>query len=227
MKIKFLLPLFFSFIAGFLFTGCPVSIVLTGNDTELITYRFETTAGSSIHELISSFDSSADKNDTRPSTVFDTIEIERALFQKGLTSVHAITTRLPDNQEKLEASFKCTTDKFNFIKLYHNQNNELIKAEITFSPAILQELITEQDSIIQKYADLLMAPCFTDEVLTKEEYIELVASLYGESIAKDFTSGNITIAIKNARTKKYSPGITIPLIDILTLTEEKTFTVTF
>ena len=69
-----------------------------------------------------------------------------------------------------------------------------------------------------------MAPCFTNEILSKEEYKELVSSLYGSDIADELLAGEISISLKSNYSKQKTPSVKIPLIEILTLTGEKTFT---
>ena len=159
--------------------------------------------------------------------MFDTLEIERALFQMGLTENRATLSKTNNAEETLNINFKSSDNKFDFIKIIRNNEGLATQMKITLSPEILQNLITNQNNVIQKYADLLMAPCFTGELMSKEEYIELVASLYGNEIAEEITSGSIKIFLKNSRAKKIPEAFSIPLIDILTLTEEKTFTVNY
>lgn len=211
------------------FTGCPVSINVTALENNQLSYNFSTTAGKATNELISSFDNSNASNDNNNvnSTMFDTLEIERALFQMGLTENRATLSKTTNAEETLNISFKSSDNKFGFIKIIRNNEGLATQMKITLSPEILQNLITNQNNVIQKYADLLMAPCFTGELMSKEEYIELVASLYGNEIAEEITSGSIKIFLKNSRAKKIPEAFSIPLIDILTLTEEKTFTVNY
>ncbi|MCQ2601730.1 MAG: hypothetical protein MJ184_10265 [Treponema sp.] len=211
------------------FTGCPVSINVTALENNQLSYNFSTTAGKATNELISSFDNSnSSKNSNNVnSTMFDTLEIERALFQMGFTGSKATTSKTNGKEETLNINFQCSDKKFDFIKIIRNKEGLATQMKISLSPEILQDLITNQNNVIQKYADLLMAPCFTGDTMSKEEYIELVASLYGNEIAEEITSGSIRILLKNSRTKKMPEAFSIPLIDILTLTEEKTFTVNY
>ena len=45
------------------------------------------------------------------------------------------------------------------------------------------------------YLDLLMAPVYTGEELSEQEYLELFATVYGESFAKDFENTNFVVQI--------------------------------
>ena len=142
----------------------------------------------------------------------------------GFSKANAITQKTNSAGEILFVNAAAKSDTFSFIKTTADSAGNLKKVELTLSPEILQELITNQNSIIQKYADLLMAPCFTNEILSKEEYKELVSSLYGSEIADELLSGEISISLKSNYSKQKTPSVKIPLIEILTLTGEKTFT---
>lgn len=213
--------------SALLVTACPVYINVTALDNNQAAYHFNTTCGQATNELIASFDTKASGNKNSSTTIFDTVEIERALFQMGFTANSATTNKSSGNYEELNIKFNCSDKKFDFVKIIRDEKGLAKQMQITLSPAVLQDLITNQNNVIQKYADLLMAPCFTGDAMSKEEYIDLVASLYGNEIAKEITSGTINISLKNARIKKRTESVSVPLIDILTLTEEKTFTVNY
>ena len=211
------------------FTGCPVYVNINAvapydGTTPYINYNFSTTAGEALNEFISSIDQNADTTQT----MFDTLEIEKALHKMNLSNVSATTLKTAST-EVLKINFSTSENHFDFIKFTKdpNRDNIVTKAEITLSPEILQSLLTEQNNIIQKYADLLMAPCLTGDAMTKEEYIDLVASLYGQKIADELTAGSVTISVKNSRAKKFPQKLEIPLIDILILTGPKTFTINY
>lgn len=224
--LKYMAVLFSAFTAV-MFTSCPSSFIVTSDRNGNLVYYFETIAGSATNDLIASFDNSIDKTSLENSIIFDTVEIERALLKMGLKNPSALAKKLADKKEELEITCSSSQDKFSFIKIKTDPKGIATQMEITLSPAILQKLITEQNNIIRTYADLLMAPCFTNEVMSKDEYIELVASLYGNDVAKDFTDGEISISLRNSLTKKRVNSVDIPIIDILTLSEEKTFVIDF
>ena len=67
--------------------------------------------------------------------------------------------------------------------------------------------------------DLFMAPVVTGEEMPASEYKDLVALVYGDKLADDLEASKveITIASPAGRSKTY----TIPLVELLTLSEEK------
>ena len=53
----------------------------------------------------------------------------------------------------------------------------------------------------QSYIDLFMAPAFSDEEMTTEEYVDLVASVYGQELADEVLSSKLRITFqKNNKT---------------------------
>ena len=52
------------------------------------------------------------------------------------------------------------------------------------------------------YIDLLMAPAFTGETMTQAEYIDVVRSAYGKTIAAELLKSDFTIAVHCPNTVK-------------------------
>ncbi|MBP5588067.1 MAG: hypothetical protein J6X37_05010 [Treponema sp.] len=218
---------FFIFIlaplCALFFTGCPVNIVIQNTAEENVMYFITTSAGKEIKKAFLPPDKLKKQNET---LLFDSIEIEKALLKSGFTSASALTHNdMEKGEENLTIKAYTSKKTFDFIKYTHSKDGFIKSVSVTLSPEILQDLITNQNSIIQKYADLLMAPCFTGEELTKEEYIEVLSSLYGEKLAEELTQGylSIRVPLRNSE-KKGLPGVKIPVIELLTLQEEKTYT---
>ena len=79
--------------------------------------------------------------------------------------------------------------------------------EISINPDNLIDILETLPEITD-YLDLLMAPVYTGEEITEQEYLELFATVYGESFAKDFENTNFVVKInvldkiKNIETAK-------------------------
>lgn len=79
--------------------------------------------------------------------------------------------------------------------------------EISINPDNLIDILETLPEITD-YLDLLMAPVYTGEKLSEQEYLELFASVYGESFAKDFENTtfmlqvNVSEKINNIETAK-------------------------
>lgn len=216
---------FVVFFCNIIFTGCPINVEIAENKDGTFDWNFETTSGKEINNFIFSIEGISDNSKTK--SIFDTTEIQNSLLNLGLKNVNVISKKKSEQEETLFIKFKSSDEQFKFLKAIKNSNNKLTKVELTLSKEILQEIITNQNSIIQKYADLLMAPCFTNEIMDNKEYFELLSSFYGNKLAQELTSGNVTITIKNSDSKNAKENIEISLIDILTLQEEKTYSVFF
>lgn len=84
--------------------------------------------------------------------------------------------------------------------------------EIVISVENLQkfyELCPEQ---FQNYIDLFMSPSFTGEEMTTEEYVDLVASVYGQELADEVLTSKLKITLQNNDKKVIKE---ISLLDIL------------
>lgn len=84
--------------------------------------------------------------------------------------------------------------------------------EIVIAVETLQkfyELCPEQ---FQNYIDLFMSPSFTGEEMTTEEYVDLVASVYGQELADEVLTSKLKITLQNNDKKVIKE---ISLLDIL------------
>lgn len=68
-------------------------------------------------------------------------------------------------------------------------------------PSKLIEILSSVPEI-SDYLDLLMAPIYTGEQISEPEYLELFASVYGESFAQDFEKTNFNISVQTLLTIK-------------------------
>ena len=73
---------------------------------------------------------------------------------------------------------------------------------------------------------LMMIPALIGEKMSVPEYRELLASMYGPSFADEIVNGNLTINLSSPNGKK-TLSKTISLGEILTATEEKTWSISF
>lgn len=75
------------------------------------------------------------------------------------------------------------------------------------------------------YLDLLMAPVFTEDNSTKDEYIEFLGSIYGTELADEISQAYITINLQNPKDSK-ATSYSISLVQFLTGTlENSTFNI--
>jgi len=210
--------LLFAFIPLIFFTGCPLNITIHNDKGENVLFSIDTSAGKEIKNLFSPEQNADSRTET---ILFDSIEIEKALIQSGFSTARAFVSR-KNQDESIKIYVSSSKRAFDFIKINTGSDGFIQSVSITLSPEILQKLITDQNTIIQKYADLLMAPCFTGENLSQEEYFDVIASFYGENLAKELSEGYLTLSLEKKSLCQAS--IKIPVIEILTLQSEKTYT---
>lgn len=125
-------------------------------------------------------------------------------------------------------------------------SSAFVKTENSFEIQINPEkMLSVLEAIpeMTDYLDLLMAPVYTDEELSESEYLELFASVYGESFAKDFENTNLLLQIevlqniKQIQTESQSIGtvefsnktakIKIPLYKLLCKQDLTSFKIEF
>lgn len=96
---------------------------------------------------------------------------------------------------------------------------------VTLSPrsvAQVASLFPEEERTV---FDLLMAPVLTGEKMTKEEYRDLLALVYGEQFADEAQKATVDFRLvsPSGKAKQFS----IPLLEFLTLTEERVYSIDF
>lgn len=107
---------------------------------------------------------------------------------------------------------------------------------ISITPESMLGIYDSLDGDARGYMDLFMAPVFTGDQMSGEEYAVLVASVYGKDIADEISGAVIDLSLSAPKGKKIascsSPEATlsgrkatlsVPLLKLLTLDEELTF----
>ena len=204
MKKLFLLILSVFFV--FSFWSCTTEVTIKENSNGIINISFSGAAGQAFAKMISS--SSDYQSDT---VIFETDQIQFELLKSGFENVDVKSKTGSDLQILMQEKTKNT---FLYKSgLFSGKEN----LKITLSPKELTEFYKLADEQIILFLDLLLAPIFNDEVMSQEEYLETIASFYGESASKEISESNIKINLtdKNNQTKTF----TFPIAQLLTLQE--------
>lgn len=204
MKKLFLLILSVFFV--FSFWSCTTEVTIKENSNGIIDISFSGAAGQAFAKMISS--SSDYQSDT---VIFETDQIQFELLKSGFENVDVKSKTGSDLQISMQEKTKNT---FLYKSgLFSGKEN----LKITLSPKELTEFYKLADEQIILFLDLLLAPIFNDEVMSQEEYLETIASFYGESASKEISESNIKINLtdKNNQTKTFS----FPIAQLLTLQE--------
>ena len=204
MKKLFLIILSVFFV--FSFWSCTTEVTIKENSNGIINISFSGAAGQAFAKMISS--SSDYQSDT---VIFETDQIQFELLKSGFENVDVKSKAGSDLQISMQEKTKNT---FLYKSgLFSGKEN----LKITLSPKELTEFYKLADEQIILFLDLLLAPIFNDEVMSQEEYLETIASFYGESASKEISESNIKINLtdKNNQTKTFS----FPIAQLLTLQE--------
>lgn len=101
-------------------------------------------------------------------------------------------------------------------------------AEISINPENLNTILAHFPPETRDYIDILMAPVFTGEDLTTEEYIQLIKAAYGEKLAGELSGENLNLVLElpsgnfkvfiNGEEKSLSENkLVIPLAEFLSM----------
>lgn len=92
---------------------------------------------------------------------------------------------------------------------------------LSFSEEKLAAMYENMPQTMQSYIDMFMAPSFTGEKMTDEEYLELVSSVYGDFVSDEIKKSVINFTLENSRGK--SASYEVKLLDIINLKKELVF----
>lgn len=96
-----------------------------------------------------------------------------------------------------------------YSKLLKMQNGSL---SVDFSYENLRNFYENADEQLQSDLDLLLAPVFNDEKMTETEYLETIATFYGEKMASELAESFISLIVINIDGKQQVQKISIPKI---------------
>lgn len=152
-------------------------------------------------------------------SLVNTEELNTSLTQNGYSKVKSEST---DTKISIDANMPSLTSSA-FIQ---RKKNSLT---VAFFTNAIQEEYDAMPETAKAYIDLLMAPVFTGEEISKKEYLELISGAYGYDLANELKTASIKLSLsspkgtklkshtvyyvesQNANTQVYR----IPLIDFL------------
>lgn len=203
---KKLLVVLFSAIALF-FTSCKSQIKITVSKNSC-TVKYSTKLGKALFDTFYAF-----AGETESEKIFDTDQFKEIFSEGGLKNVSAESKAID------EISIQGDTDNQNadFIagSSIIKSSNDGKNVEIDFSKSNLLAMYDKMPSIMRSYIDLFMAPVFTEEEMTDDEYLELISSVYGQILADEIKDSTIdfTVVAADGKTKKF----TLKLIDLINI----------
>lgn len=166
--------------------------------------------------------------------LFDTDKMKSEFLSAGIANVSVTTAN--ENQLEFQApSVKSDNEILSKSKLITQEKNSAGKntMRITLSPESMKSMYASLPEATQMYIDLFMAPAFTGDTMTKNEYVELIALVYGEPLANEIKDANLTLVLKapNSTSNKNSASnvrtFYIPLVELLVISTETAYDISW
>lgn len=219
-KIKIILAAFFSAFAFsfiFAFASCSPKISLAAKDLDSVEIKFSTAFPEATAKALRQMTGAGDEI-----PIFAEADIQNLLSQA--------------ETQNAKVSIPAANELFSSGTIKNVPENVLSKCKIigktanslSFSLGAEQfqafySLLSEE---FRSYFDLMMIPSLIGEKMTAAEYEQLLSSMYGPTFAKDVVSGTLEISLSSPDGKKNLKD-TISLGDILTLSETKTWKISW
>ena len=226
------------------FVGCSSKLSVTAKSDKGTDVSFQTAMGPVLSSTIRSITSGMGSNYVNAKNgqgLFSSAAIQEAFNDSDFTNVKvatptqnslSIAASLPHADKQTHATG--TLRAADFITC-----SDTVMV-LSISPENLKTMAGGLPQTTKGYLDLFMAPVFTGEKMSKSEYRALIATVYGENIAKELESSNIDVelmppkgkSIKKAAVPKSGSKVTaakasfsIPLLDFLTLTGTESYSI--
>ena len=199
-----------------LYAGCTSEITLELKKDGSVDVTFSGAAGNAFAALMDTANGltgiSGPSASTSNSVNFDTKEIEYEMGSNGFSNVKVVSKKGTDLTVTM-------TDKNKKSAMFTSGvvNIENGKLNAQLSPQTLVKFYNSADSQTVLFLDMLLAPIFNDEQMSQEEYVDVLASFYGDEIAEEIKNSKFRITLKNPDGTQTVQ--TVPFVKLLTLDE--------
>lgn len=165
---------------SFLFLSCTTEVTLTVKADDSVDIQFEGGAGAAFTKMISSAAGAGSDAGSASDMLIDEDAVSYELAKAGFSAVKV-------NQNKGGAVFISMNDKKQKSYIFTSGIVKSEKGKLTaaMSRKSLEDFYTSADEQTKMTLDLFLAPVFNDEEMSEAEYLEMVASFYGEAAAKE------------------------------------------
>ncbi len=172
--------------------SCTSEISLELKKDGSVDLQFSGLAGTAFATMINSVSGMSANGSAAGTVIFDTKEIEYEMSSNGFSQVKASSKKGADLTVTM-------TDKNGKSALFTSGVVSVKdgKLNASLSPQSLVKFYKTADSQTVMFLDMLLAPIFNDEVMTQEEYLEVLASFYGDEIADEMKNSSFRITLKN------------------------------
>ena len=175
--------------AGFLAVSCTTEITLKVNKDNSVDVNFEGGAGEAFTKMILSASGAVSGNSSEVDLGIDTKEISYELAKAGFDNVRAESNK---NLIKISMTDKKRTSYIFKSDIVKDNDGKL---ELNLTRKSLEDFYNSSDEQTRMILDLFLAPAFNDEEMTTAEYLEMLASFYGNAAAKEVEESFVKINI--------------------------------
>ena len=195
----------FIFFSAFAIFSCAPSASIIVNQNNSIEISAKNTASQELNSIAKNMTKS-NSNGNSPEAVFSQKEIQNLLKEIGINSNEIkIENAIDFSVEKVKISEKQIQndeDLSNSFSVSKISDTNIFK--LTLDPDYIFGKADENEDL-QDILEMLMAPVYTREDLSSDEYIECIASFYGKKTATKFKNSNFVIEIQfPSKIKSYS-----------------------
>lgn len=197
------------FFSVFLFFSCSAEIVFEVKKDGNVKISYDgDLSGDFLQFLINQNDKNAELDlENIENTELDVEVLTESLKNSGFENVQILSGKLKNILITMED--KSQKSVLFYSKLLKMQNGSL---SVDFSYENLRNFYENADEQLQSDLDLLLAPVFNDEKMTETEYLETIATFYGEKMSSDLAESFISLIVINIDGKQQVQKISIPKI---------------
>lgn len=243
MKIFYKKLVFVILLLSLLLSSCKTSLKVKAESDSSADINFSTQLGEVIYKTIVSLSSAAGNNITNPQ-IFSQKEIEEAV--KG-GDLNDCSVKVNSNDSvsitgiiSAPAKQKMVSDEGG-LKIANFINCGARNLTLIFSPSLIQTVVNTLPEDEKQLTEILMAPVLTGDEMSAEDYVDLISVIFGNATSEALSSAVFEITMiapgnkvvtktslsdaKDVKTKGDSVSFTIPVVDLLTLSEVKTYSI--
>ena len=194
------------------FSSCTASVELRAHDDGSISATYEASFGNAFIALMRALTGERDV------PLFNIADMTQQFHEMGIGAVRissptdaslSIAATVPHNSHDAISQSECIMRTERSMTL-------------ACSPEQFAKLYESLPSTLQSYIDLFMAPSFSGDAMAKSEYLNLVASVYGKKLADEVAAAHVKITMRGGNAEQ---SYAVPLVDLLTATEQISFSV--
>ena len=233
---------------AFTLTGCTSFIELTANPDKSSDVKINIDLGEVLFNTMQSAFNSiaglAEEKTNQELELFNEEDIKKTIVQGDFTNARVTVpskTSFIIEGTLPSPSKQTSVINDNGVKIANFVNCQDKTLTLILSPETITEFIKTLPQENQDITDLFMAPVFTGEQMTGEEYMDLIESIYGAELAKELKTAVVKVSLSCpkghkiaksslsktdiSKTSETKVTFNMALCDLLVLSNTKTFSI--